>query len=392
VKAIRLAQTCAASLALGSLIASSLPPQSYVKDLQVEYLTARALRDGVDVFTPVSELSARYFPVHTENFPHPNPHPPVLTLISVPFTLLPFPVVALLWLFLNFALLLIIGRWLKLSIYASLELAAWPPIWWLLFIGQWELLILVLVMQGWRAAAVGKDSSAGLWLGAAAALKFYPALLLLPFVVRRRVRVLVSAGTVFVLSQLAGLIAVGWTQFLRYYTVILPAVSARYVHMGLNSSPYGALLRLFGGSSDVLPLINAPGIVLPTTIAISVLALVVLGKVEPEGALLPLLVALPASWYYYTVLALPQIVTLWRSANSKRATLAAAAAASVVLPLINLVLVPALRWMQWSGDKAPPVAGVLAAIQPAGLVALLLLSVAQMRRRASAHLRSFPDP
>jgi hypothetical protein len=54
-----------------------LPPGAYWRDLQVEYLTASVWRDGLNIFTPLTELPAGYFPVATHNFLHPSPHPPV---------------------------------------------------------------------------------------------------------------------------------------------------------------------------------------------------------------------------------------------------------------------------------------------------------------------------
>src|SRR5262249_17945849 len=144
---LRLAQACLAGLALGLLAVGSLPPAAYQKDLQVEYLTASAWRDGVSIFTPVSQLSARYFPVATDNFPQPTPHPPCPPPFRLPLPWLPFPVSVFLWLFVNVALLVRVGRWLGLSVLGSLALLAWPPLWWLVLIGQLELLILVLAMS-----------------------------------------------------------------------------------------------------------------------------------------------------------------------------------------------------------------------------------------------------
>ena len=45
---VRITQACLAGVALGSLIAGALPPRSYNKDLQQQYLSGRALRDGID--------------------------------------------------------------------------------------------------------------------------------------------------------------------------------------------------------------------------------------------------------------------------------------------------------------------------------------------------------
>ena len=370
--------------ALGVLFVECLTPQAYRKDLQQPYLAALALRDGVDIFTPITELSARYFPAPTDNFPHPSPYPPVLALLSLPLTLLPFPAVALMWLAVNVGLSLKIGRWCGLSFAGSLALTAWPPLWYLFLIGQFELLVLALAMLGWRAARAGRQWRAGLWLGLAAAIKLYPALLLVPFLARRRLRLLLAAGAVFALSQLGNLATVGTSGFVRYYEDVLPAVSARYVRIGLNSSPYGGLLRVFGGATDVAPVIHASGLVVPLTIMISLFALGALAKMEPEAAPVAILVALPSVWYYYVVLALPQIVTLLRSSDLRRGALTATAAASFVLPLVYLLLQQIVPLLSPGGSQAPPVAALLAAVQPAGFVGLLVLSM-RMYMRARQH-------
>jgi alpha-1,2-mannosyltransferase len=363
------AQVCLVGIALGTLVAGSLPPAAYSKDLQVEYLTASAWRDGLSVLTPVTELSARYFPVATNNFPHPSPHPPVLAPLSLPLTLLPLPVTVFLWLFVNVALLVRAGRWLGLSVLGSLTLLAWPPLWWLVSIGQLELLILVLVMSGWRAAEAARDWRAGLWLGLAAAIKLYPALFLLPFIWRWRVRIVLAAAALLALSQLGGLLAVGGLDMIRYYTEILPSVSTYYSVRGLNAAPYGALLRLLGGATDVSPLVHAPGAVVPLAVALSLFALVALLRLDPARAPVATFVLLPTAWYYAVVLALPTVSELLRIQRLRRATLVAAACLSVPLPLVNFL----------AGLGARPLIGLLLALQPAGMLGLLVLSLKAAR-------------
>ena len=365
---VRITQACLAGIALGSLIAGTLPPRSYNKDLQQQYLSGRALRDGIDLFTPVSVLAARYLPAATDTFPHPDPHPPVLALLSVPLTLLPFPVIVPLWLGLNLVLLTTVGRWLGLSNRASLALAAWPPLWCLLYIGQLELLILALALLGWRCAAAGRDGRAGSWLGLAAVLKLYPVFLLVPFAARGRTRLLLAAGTVIAVGQLANLATVGPAGFVRYYVDVVPSVAALYGHLGLNSSPYGALLRMFGGADDVSPVFHAPGMVLPATIVIALAAIVTLAILDPEASPVAALVGLPIVWYYYAPLALPQIFVLLRSPNLRRMTFVAAGAMSFVLPLVNVLV-------RWCPGTVPPMAALLA-VQPASFLMLLALSVA----------------
>jgi hypothetical protein len=366
---LRVAQACLAGVALGTLVAGSRPPNAYSKDLEQEYLTASAWRDGQSVFTPLTELSARYFPVSTDNFPHPSPHPPVLAPLSLPLTWLPFPVIVFLWLFVNVALLVRVGRWLGLSVVGSLALLAWPPLWWMVNIGQLELLILVLAMLGWRAAEAGRDWRAGLWLGLAAAIKLYPALFLLPFLWRWRVRIVLAAGAVFALSQVGGLLAVGGSDMIRYYTEILPSVSRYYSVRGLNAAPYGALMRLLGGAIDISPLVHAPGAVLPITVALSLFALAALLRLAPARAPVATFVLLPTAWYYTVVLALPTLSQLLRVQSLRCATLVAAVCLSMPLPLVNPLV----------GLGAGPLIGPLMTLQAAGMLGLLVLSLTAAR-------------
>jgi hypothetical protein len=58
VAVLRRAQECLAGRALALLVVGSLPPTAYSKDLQQEYLTASAWRDGLSIFTPLADLSA----------------------------------------------------------------------------------------------------------------------------------------------------------------------------------------------------------------------------------------------------------------------------------------------------------------------------------------------
>ena len=178
---------------------------------------------------------------------------------------------------------------------------------------------------------------------------------------------------------MANLATVGPAGFVRYYADVLPSVAALYGHQGLNSSAYGALLRVFGGASDVSPIIDAPSVVLPATIALALVAMVALVVLDPEASPVAALVGLPIVWYYYAPLALPQILVLLRSPPSRRGTLLAVGATSLELPLVNVVV-------QWWGRTAPPMAVVLA-VQPAGCLVLLALSVAH---HVSAH--TIPPP
>ncbi len=182
-------------------------------------------------------------------------------------------------------------------------------------------------------------------------------------------RIVLAAGAVFALSQLGGLLAVGRADMIRYYTEILPSVSTYYSVRGLNAAPYGALLRLLGGAIDVSPLVHAPGAVVPIAVALSLFALAALVRLAPARAPIATFVLLPTAWYYSVVLALPTISELLRVPSLRRATLVAAVCLSVPLPLVN--------FLAGLGARLPM--GLLLALQPAGMLGLLALSLRAAR-------------
>lgn len=373
---IRLGQTLVAGLTIAVLAVANLPPNLYSRDLAQDYLAARALRDGLDMYTPLPDLSERYFPIRITSMPTPTNHPPVVILLSVPLSLPPYEVVFPLGLLVNVALLLVVGRWLGLSVPGSLVLAAWPPVWWVLFLDQFEVLLLTLAMLGWRQHESGHPWRAGFWFGLAATVKFYPVVFLVPFAARRQFRVLLGAAAVLALGQAVNLAMVGPAGLIHYYREVIPEVTQRYVYMAINASPHGALLRLLGGSADVTPIVDAPGLAFPLAVAVSLLGLAAMAWLHPRAAPLASLVTLPAAWSYQVLLALPEIVRLLRLPRWRLGVVAAAAAASFVhYPLLVSTNHVVVALTGWSGDRAPPVSGLLASIQTAGFLALLFFSL-----------------
>ncbi len=346
------------------------------RDLYVDYLAALALRDGLPPFTPLVDLQTRYLPnVAAATYEYGNYHPPVLWLSSLPLTLLPFPAALLLWTVMSALVVVVVGRWLKLSVGDVPVLWAWPPVLFTLYVSQYELFILACAMLAWRAAAAGRDGRAGLWLGLAAAMKFYPALFVVPFLVRRRWKVVFTSALVFGCGQALNLAVLGPGGMVDYWRG-LSVVEHRWILPSWgNSAPYGALLRLLGGSPEAQPLLEAPQLVLPLSVLISAAALLTLLRMRPTAAPVAALVAMPNMVWYCAVLALPQIVALWRSQACRPAVLLATAAASFALPLANLVmlvLTPLGQALNW---PLAVMMTVLAAVQPLGYVALLILSL-----------------
>jgi alpha-1,2-mannosyltransferase len=189
---------------------------------------------------------------------------------------------------------------------------AWPPLHSALDIGNWEAILLAICVLAWESAERGKDAKAGVLFGLAAALKIYPALLLLPYVFRLRLRLCLVAGLTFPGAQAVTLLLFGPSTLVRYWTEVLPSVSRLYSTWGTNISLFGGVLRLLGGGDLPAPLF-APGLALPLSALGGVLAILLSRSARPQAAAaLPVLVGLTA-WSSYLVLALPCIIDLWRS-------------------------------------------------------------------------------
>lgn len=322
---LRLIQTFLAGVAL-VLVAAYSARLPYHRDLQQDYLSAVALRNGVALLTPLADLAARYYPAGISSFPHPNPHPPLVALLMLPLTALPYQVAALVFLSIGLLLLVAAGRLLALSWHAAFALSALPPGWLALWHGSWEPLLLVLCLLGWGAAERGQDWRAGLWLGAAGAVKLYPTLFAVPFLLRRRWAVVLGAALSFGVGQGINLALVGWDGLQRYYTVVLPLVVQLHHGGHMNTSP---------------TVLVGP--------AASLLGLVALFWLPPRLAPLAVLVLLPNAGRHYALLALPSIpACLGRSRAIRGLTLVGGAAAF------------------W------PVPGLL---QPLGYLGLLLISL-----------------
>jgi Glycosyltransferase family 87 len=362
-------------VSIAVLVYRAMPPTSYYQDPQQEYLSARALRDGVNIFTPVAELALRYFPFPVPAFPHPNPHPPLLVLLSVPLSFLPFPLVIGLWFVANVALLIRVGTWLGLSRWWSLSLVVWPPVRWVIDVNQLELLLLAMTMVAFVAADRGKDREAGIWLGVAASLKLYPLFFLLPFVARRNYKLVGTAGAVFALGQLVNLIVVGPQGLLTYYVQILPGVSALYQRGWLNSSPYGVFSRIFGWSTQTSPIVEAPDLVLPLTLLFAAVGIAVALKLSPKAGPLAMLLTIPNGWSYYAVLALPQMAVLWRRFGPTKVMVASLVCCSIVQADLPHVAPLISSLTGWEMPTNPPLFGLVTALQMVGYIGLLGLTV-----------------
>jgi hypothetical protein len=191
------------------------------------------------------------------------------------------------------------------------------PMWHSLFLGQINLFLLALILIDVRRVSRGRH--AGIGVGIAAAIKLTPAIFIILFLLTRRTRAAVTAAGTFVLCGLiAYLIAPGASRLYWLHVFYdTKRVGAPYIS---NQSPYGAVLRIFGGVDHV----GAWYLLVPLTIGVAGLTVAAvlgrhndwLGAAAVTGAT-GLLVS-PISWTHHWVWIMPALVVLARGGTDSR--------------------------------------------------------------------------
>ncbi|NLG49440.1 MAG: DUF2029 domain-containing protein [Chloroflexi bacterium] len=188
-------------------------------DLDVFVLAAQRLVAGEDIFAdagPFQELiESGTFSMRDETVVWPYMYAPLIAMLFVPSLALPYPVVQALWWAFNLAALLG-GTWLclratgrvspTLVIVALVMLYRFDPAIVTLRLGQIELAQFLLLALTLYALSRGQEQWAGIALGLATGLKFFPGALIALLVWRRRWRAAawaIGSALVFVVGSFA---------------------------------------------------------------------------------------------------------------------------------------------------------------------------------------------
>jgi len=118
------------------------------------------------------------------------------------------------------------------------------PLYGNLRLGQYTPILVLLVTAIWALERSGRSSTAGLLLGAAAAIKLFPAYLAIYYVARGRIRPLVAAALSFLALTFATALVLGPDAFHDYATVVLPW-NKDFRILGYNISIAGLWHKLF---------------------------------------------------------------------------------------------------------------------------------------------------
>ncbi len=264
-----------------------------------------------------------------------NLNPPFFTLISFPLAYLSYPHALLLWTFLSIlagglgilllrqkldphsfsilgSLLLLIGFFSYFPSFASLQF------------GQVTLLLLPLLVLGWRAAHEAKTIQAAIFLALAASLKPFIGLFLFYFLVRKQWCGLAVFITITLSCALIAAAFFGLSSYLSYYHT---CQQISWAASNWNVSLYGFLLRLIGGNEPNAALIPLPGLITfiyPLLTLLLMLAMIrFLGpqthidfaqKTDLDFSLIivGMLLLSPLAWiYYFPFLSIPCLI-LWQ--------------------------------------------------------------------------------
>lgn len=277
-------------------------------------------------------------------------YPPFFALAVAPMASLPFPAARLAWLAMDLALLAVFAglyvAWRRadgvpltgpeaglLAVALGLEFL---PLIWALAIGQTSVLLLALLSGTFLLARGRRQAAAGCLLGLATAIKLTPALLIVYFALRGRMRLAVSALACFLLLNLLAVALLGPAIHAEFFGRVAPAMSGGTSYF-LNQSLAGFFDRMLEGGDvrQVALASSAPARVLAAALSILLAAGTAVaihraragepaGGPPPRGLRLDLeisavilltLVVSPISWSHHYVLAIIPLMTVVAAAG-----------------------------------------------------------------------------
>ena len=311
-------------------------------DFFQDWASARDWLEGRSPYEKLSDSLERLMgiPVASEGKPGAsmditvNAHPPFSLLVILPFALLPYEQALLAWnmvmLGIFFGSLWVCWRllelpWCSWSILPAVTVfLLCGPVQSQIIQGQWNFLLLALLVGTWWAIRREQQLLAGCLIGLATAIKFTPAFFLLYFLLQRQWKALLWALITFALSMLVMLALLGTQTWFDYFQRVLPIVKG-FEGSWVNISLHGFFGKLFFPEYPGLlpPLSDSAflGKLLSLVARAGLLAMYVLlnlirwpasrERMFHFGLVVMLLVA-PISWDHYLLQAIPALLLCWK--------------------------------------------------------------------------------
>ena len=227
-------------------------------DFEIFYRAAERLQAGENIYVESAAfreaLESGQFNMSDDSIQWPYGNPPLLALLIVPMTRLPYASAAVLWTWLNVFMLLgacaavlaAIGRlnWVGAVVVLAL-LYGYYPAKVCLRLGQTEILLFLLIALSFLALKRGHDSWAGTALGFAAAIKFFPIAFILFLLWKRKWKAAAWGFGVAAAALAASIIAAGPENFAAYTEAWSVYAGGAFSAFPLNQSLNGFLSRTF---------------------------------------------------------------------------------------------------------------------------------------------------
>ncbi len=245
---------------LGPLYVDAMRPAAgRVNDFFQDWGSARNFLVGLPVYTHHAKSIPRHLgvPFDAASGIDYNAHPPTSVLMVLPLARLDYPDAVLAWNTISLLAFLIslgivaatlpIPRSFFLPVLALLTFC--HPLYGSVYQGQLTLILVLLVTLIWALDRSGRPNAAGIVLGAATAIKLFPAYLVVYFAARGRLRPLLAAVfSVVALTVVTGAV-LGLDTYLDYVRVVLPA-QARFRSLGYNYAIAGLWSKFFDTAGE----------------------------------------------------------------------------------------------------------------------------------------------
>jgi hypothetical protein len=342
---------------LGPEFVRAMRPRAFpCPDFFQDWASARNHRTGRPVYSPHTATIPLYLgrPAAGVECEAPyNAHPPPSVLIVLPPAGLSFSDAMLAWNLASLAALAaglailaaglrVPGRWVP---PALVLLPLGLPVYGNLQQGQLTPMLFALIAAAWAVDRSGRPAAAGVLVGTAAALKLFPAYLLVVFAARRSWRALLAAAATFAAWNGAAILVLGWRPYRDYLHVVLHQQEL-VRSWACNLSIAGFWHKLFDPAAEVAlapclcesPTLARLGLAASDLAITAIVAAIVHRARTPEQrdlsfatAVSAMLLASPVTWDISMLLLLLPIGLLARAAGTSPGR-------TVALTLIFLVL------------------------------------------------------
>lgn len=237
-----------------SWIAAVWPAPDRVTDFYQDWGSARNHIVGLPIYTHHAVSIPRHLgiPADDRNEIKYNAHPPPAVLLVLPLAHVNYSYAIFLWnviSLLAFATSLAVvtieldlPRTVLLPILALIPLC--HPIYGNVHLGQLTLFLVLLVTMVWAFERSGRSNIAGLLIGVAAAIKLFPAFLVLYYLARRRWQAFGTAVLSFLGLTVMATLILGIDCYYDYVNIVIPG-QAKFWSCGYNLSIAGLWHKLF---------------------------------------------------------------------------------------------------------------------------------------------------